>query len=117
MKLISMAPSGENAVYQNYEVADLIEQLASFMLMIEASSNFPALPVLNDLFSKGEFDEGMSGGVQWIVFALTEQERLEIKREISIKYKINFVDNEVLDSLKTYADWFNKSLKFSRSKG
>jgi len=114
MKSIKMSPSGSEPEEHGYSVIDLLEQMPSVMLIITSTSNFPSLSLLNDLFLKGELESGMSGGVCWEPFELSENDRIELKQVISEKYNIDFKRNPELESLNTYTEWVAKSLKYCR---
>ncbi len=105
-----MAPYGKPPEDHGYVPIDLLEQIPSLMLLIIKTRYFPSMKVLNDLFSKGEFDSGMSGGVSWEVFSIIKSDWQALKLAISVKYKITY---EVLDEcklLETYDEWAERKL-------
>lgn len=115
MKKIKMGPVGCNKdEYREYLAFELIEHIASLMLAIKASCSFPSLPALNELFSREKIDEGMSGGVSWIAFEVSESERTEMKKITENKYGFKFEYNESLESIKSYDNWFESALSKKR---
>jgi len=115
MKSVKMAPTGSEPEDHGYLVIDLLEQMPSVMLIITLASTFPSLSLLNNIFSKGELDSGMSGGVCWEKFEISNDDLEELKKEISKKYNVDFKRNPELESLSLYSEWVNKALKYCRS--
>jgi len=116
MKSVKMSPVGSEPEDHGYLLIDLLEQMPSVMLIITSASTFPSLSVLNDIFSKGELDSGMSGGVCWEKFEVSQDDLEELKKEVSRKYNVDFKRNSELESLSTYSEWVGKALKYCRSK-
>ncbi|MBL4827249.1 MAG: hypothetical protein JKY66_05985 [Spongiibacteraceae bacterium] len=114
MKTVKISISGLVTDYQECSVTELVEQLPSFMMAMNGSSNFPSLNVLNDLFAKGKIDDGMSGGACWEAFYINENDRKFIKDWLSGKYEICFSDNKSLDEMDSFDSWMRVSLKFCR---
>lgn len=96
-------------------IEDFIEYLPALMLIICTGSVFPPLSVLNDLFSVGKMDSGMSGGLLWKPFTIAGNERLRLMKILSRKNKIQFIENEDLGSCVTYIEWSQKFLKSFRA--
>lgn len=115
MKTVKAASLDSDKDFFDVAVIEVIEQMPSLMLAIKGASSFPPQPVLNDLFSKGKVDDGMSGGVIWQPFDLSTDEYNILKTEISDKYEIAFRENKELDCMCRYSDWQKKSLKYCRS--
>jgi len=111
-----MAPLGRAPEDHGYLVIDLLEQIPGVMLIITSAQLFPSLSLLNDIFSKGELDAGMSGGVCWEKFEISDVEFEELKQEIAKKYQIEFKENHELDSLMSYSEWASKALKYCRAR-
>ena len=112
MRTVKVSPIEGSTVYQEVTIAEMVEQLPSFMLAIAGAAAFPPLLVLNDLFSKEKLDDGMSGGICWEAFELSEYERGNLMESLSEKYQINFEVNNELDELATYSDWAKRVLKY-----
>jgi len=100
-----MAPFGCAPEDHGYTVVDLIEQIPPLMIIVLERKILPPLAVLNDLFSRGECDSGMSGGVSWDVFQLNDTDISSIKNVLSEKYKIEFVELGELSAIQTFDDW------------
>lgn len=116
MKSVKMAPSGSEPEDQGYLVIDLLEQMSSVMLIITSASTFPSLSLINNIFSKGELDFGMSGGVCWERFEISNDDLEELKEEVSKKYNIDFKSNPELEALSSYSEWASKALRYCRSR-
>lgn len=115
MKSVKMSPIGSEPEDHGYSAFDLLEQMPSVMLIITSVSTFPSLSLLNNIFSKGELDSGMSGGVCWEKFEISNYDLEELKKEVSKKYNVEFKGNPELDSLSSYSEWASKALKYCRS--
>lgn len=116
MKTVRMAPIGRAPEDHGYFAIDLLEQMPSVMLVITSAAVFPSLPLLNNIFSKGELDSGMSGGVCWEKFELSDCEFYELKQEVARKYQVEFKDAPDLDALSSYSAWASKALKYCRQR-
>lgn len=95
---------------------NFVEYLPTLMLIICTTRTFPSLAVINDLFSVGHMDAGMSGGLKWQPFEISEEQRRSLMDTVSRKYQIEYQRNETLESCITYADWSRKAVRFGRKK-
>ncbi|WP_415882125.1 hypothetical protein [Neptuniibacter sp. QD34_54] len=112
MKNIKIAPFGEIPQDLGYVPADLLEQIPSLMLLIVKSGYFPSVEVLNDLFSKGEFDSGMSGGVCWERFYIEDDSWLILRNTIAERYKVDYKEPDGYSSISKYDHWVEEVLKY-----
>lgn len=105
-----MAPTGSLPEDHGYTSLDLLKQIASFMIIVKCTRVFPPLAVCNDLFGRSERDEGMSGGVCWEPFIITEEERLSIKDGLSKYFNIELVEMPAQNMIESYSDWEEEML-------
>lgn len=73
------------SVLGHFELAPIDASLADFIQDIPYFLSFnliPPLSVMNEKFSSGEDDAGMSGGCVWEPFTLTQSEYEELVREL-----------------------------------
>lgn len=112
MKSVKMAPYSKVPEDRGYSVLDLLEQMPSVMLVVTSTLSFPSLSLLNNLFLSGELDAGMSGGVCWEPFELSQGEWEELKDAIARKYSLNLEAHHELDALSEYSDWTAAALKY-----
>ena len=110
MRYIKASPYNDWSTNEELTCLELMERMPSFMLVMTSVCCFPSLDVLNDLFSKCEQNDGMSGSIFWEEFKISEEERQNLKAAISEKYDINFKENEILDPLVKYNKWFSQGL-------
>lgn len=101
---------------QDCPLDNFVEYLPTLMLIICTTRTFPSLAVLNDLFSIGHMDAGMSGGLRWQPFEILEAQRQSLMDAVSRKYQIEYQENVTLGSCVTFADWSRKALRFGRKK-
>ncbi|MFY0640989.1 MAG: hypothetical protein JXR16_08085 [Bermanella sp.] len=105
MITIKMAPYGEPPEDHGYVPVDLLEQIPSLMLLIIKTGHFPSQKVLNDLFSRGEFDSGMSGGVSWEAFSVDLHDWQDIKIAIADRHQIIYQEFDEEANFKNYDEW------------
>lgn len=79
-------------------LADFVEELPYFL----ALKMTPPLEVMNEAFSEGELDAGMSGGCTWKPFAITQEEYEELALELRNR-GIRIVETPAW--VKNRADW------------
>ena len=112
MKTVRAASIDNEKDFFEVTVLEVVEQMPSLMLVMNGARAFPSLIALNDLFSIGKCDDGMSGGVLWEVFTLSPDCYNDLKTSISLKYGINFREIPELNAKDKYDDWIIKALEY-----
>ncbi len=76
----------------------------------------PPRSVLNEIFGKGIYDAGMSGGCSWKPFEISQEEYNELVEELLTIPEKNFIQMETPDRITTYSKWQGWAISQSRKR-
>jgi hypothetical protein len=75
----------------------------------------PPLAVLNEVFTAGKWDAGMSGRCEWKPFEISEHEYDELVQALAAAPNYRFVGDDALAEVKSLRQWRSKVLsKYSK---
>ena len=101
-EFVIMPPTGTHEVVEIGNTAKLLTNIP----YLYTSGIFPSVEVLNEILSKGISDAGMSGGVKWEAYKVSDDDFDLIFKEV--KFLSPFTELEYRkpdDWVKNYEDW------------
>ena len=81
-----------------------------FFLPRDFEQPVPPLTVLNEIFTSGKLDAGMSGGCEWKSFEISQDEYDELAQELLTRPQCRFVIDDELATAKSVREWRGKVL-------
>jgi hypothetical protein len=91
------------------QLPDFVFSLPLFMPR-EYEQPIPPLTVLNEIFTSGKLDAGMSGGCEWKPFEISQGQYDELVQELLTRPQYRFVIDDDLATAKSVRQWRGKVL-------
>lgn len=102
---------GENsAPWENARLDDFVLMSPALGFSVHIYKVLPSLKVLNDFFSNGEANEGMSGAIEWKSFDIDTLEYEELVESICTNPKLDIKVDKKLNDIDSFSKWRRKAL-------
>ena len=103
-------PLGGPGPWTHARLSEFLLSLPNLFLLHGGEQPIPPCAVLNEVFTSGKWDAGMSGGCEWKPFEISDDEYDELVQALALTPNYRFITDAALAEIKSLRQWRSKRL-------